>query len=241
MSLVGEAYDDKFAKTRAALGILSKISGEWAGIPMPIDGEKLVINPRYPFAPIFMQPKPQESPQDKAAAELMKPRGSFWSTHRRCQILTWEDRTDPTKPKIQWGLIPGTHHLDQDLRTLGVSVAWSLEQENRALELLRKHLSEYAFSRYLLTGMFLETSERSGICYVFRRLRPTVALTFSNGAVRILAALCLHPIGYYANSWAGAMCPTDDVIAHLVLMRADEHRYWGKANQHPAYRPEAGL
>src|SRR3546814_10910453 len=46
--------------------------------------------------------------------------------------------------------------------------------------------------------------------------------------MRWLCALCLHPIGYYENSWAGAMCPTDDVIAHLMLMRRSEERRVGK-------------
>lgn len=43
------------------------------------------------------------------------------------------------------------------------------------------------------------------------------------------------------NEEAGAMCPTDDVIAHLSLMRGDEKMFWRRCNQHPAYRPEAGL
>ena len=93
--------------------------------------------------------------------------------------------------------------------------------------------------QYLLTGMFLETSKRSGVHYLFRRLRPTVAI--SPSSTKILCTLCLHPIGYYAESWAGAMCPTDDVVAHLMLMRADEPMFWRRANQHAPWRPEAGL
>jgi hypothetical protein len=37
------------------------------------------------------------------------------------------------------------------------------------------------------------------------------------------------------------MTPTDDVIAHLLLMRGDEAEYWGQANQHRPESPEAGL
>lgn len=59
--------------------------------------------------------------------------------------------------------------------------------------------------------------------------------------MRILCCLCMRPIAYYADSWAGAMCPTDDVIAHLALMRGDEAMFWRRCNQHPPYRPEAGL
>jgi hypothetical protein len=37
------------------------------------------------------------------------------------------------------------------------------------------------------------------------------------------------------------MCPTDDVIAHLMLMRGDEALLWRKANQHPSWVPESGI
>ena len=57
----------------------------------------------------------------------------------------------------------------------------------------------------------------------------------------MLCAPCLHPIAYYDGSWAGAMCPTDDVIAHLALMRGDEHMFWRRANQHAPWRREAGV
>lgn len=59
--------------------------------------------------------------------------------------------------------------------------------------------------------------------------------------MRILACLCLHPLGYYRGSWSGAMVPTDDVIAHLLMVRGDEHDFWRKANQHRPDAPEAGL
>jgi len=58
---------------------------------------------------------------------------------------------------------------------------------------------------------------------------------------RVLAALCMHPIAYYEDSWAGGMPPTDDVIAHLMLMCGDEPMYWRRSNQHPSWRPEAGI
>lgn len=34
---------------------------------------------------------------------------------------------------------------------------------------------------------------------------------------------------------------TDDVIAHLVLMRTDEHLFWRKANQHGELMPATQL
>jgi type III restriction enzyme len=56
-----------------------------------------------------------------------------------------------------------------------------------------------------------------------------------------LCALCLHPIGYYGDTWAGVMCPTDEVIAHLLMMRGSEEKFWANANQHPIDHPAAGV
>lgn len=140
---------------------------------------------------------------------------------------------------------PAFHHIAMDLQTLGCADVWGIEQETNALALLQSMLRPRSFRQYLLTGMFLETSQRSGVTYLFRRLKPTVACApdrkRGNDGMRVLACLCMHPIAYYAGSWAGAMCPTDDVVAHLSLMRADEHMFWKRCNQHPPYRPEAGL
>ena len=109
------------------------------------------------------------------------------------------------------------------------------------MQTLGTMLQHRAFKHYLLTGMFLETSARSGVTYLFRRLRPTIAITTKTGDARVLATLCMHPIGYYEETWAGAMTPTDDVIAHLALMRGDERLFWSRCNQHPAWAPQSGI
>ena len=133
------------------------------------------------------------------------------------------------------------------LHTLGASDAWDVEAEAKARVKLRGMLSERQWRHYDLTGTFLETSKRSGVMYMFRRSRPTIALTLRGRDgktaewVRCLAVLCMHPIGYYQRTWAGCLVPSDDVIAHLLLCRHDEAGYWGQCNQHGSTSPEAGL
>lgn len=203
---------------------------------MPIDGERLIIEPSYPWAEALSDIGRKDEPGDG-----WRVRNSWYSAAKRCDILVLES----PEGEIRAGRIPAFHHISYDLTTLGCSVAWGIEQEGRALELLAGMLRHHQFKQYLMTGMFLETSRRSGVTYLFRRLKPTVACAPMSGkpdaGMRVLAALCMHPIAYYAGSWAGAMCPTDDVIAHLSLMRGDEAMFWRRCNQHPAYRPEAGL
>jgi hypothetical protein len=137
--------------------------------------------------------------------------------------------------------------LDYWMTTLGGSDAWDVAAEHRARETLRSMLTPRQWRHYDLTGSFLETSPRSRLTYLFRRLRPTIAMTprWPEGrpvdSMKCLAALCLHPIGYYGGSWAGCLVPSDDVIAHLTLMRGDEVGFWKAANQHESWRPEAGL
>ncbi len=86
-----------------------------------------------------------------------------------------------------------------------------------------------------------EVSKRSQLTYLFRRSRPTIVMRETEEWTRVLCALCLHPIGYYSDSWAGVMCPTDEVIAHLLMMRGCEEKYWANANQHPSNHPAAGI
>lgn len=222
---------DSHAQMRNMLRTLSSHGDQWAGLPMALEGTELVIEPRYPLAHIYRQTAEPDPDDGKFTI-----RNQFYSHHRRQEVVVFSEGG-----KIDWGVAGGPHHLKLDLETMGASVAWGIEQEAKALQLLAEMLPHHAFKKYLLTGMFLETSERSGVTYIFRRLRPTIAASGATGDMRILAVLCQHPIAYYAGSWAGAMCPSDDVIAHLTLMRGDEPLYWRRSNQHAAYRREAGL
>lgn len=213
---------------------------EWAGIPLPIDGQTLVVEPTYPFADAVLTlngvtKRAADEPVEDVY-EGARLRNCFWSWSRRADIYVWEH-----DGRILWGLRARGKHIDEEIETLGASQAWSLETECRAMETLRGLIRHHQFRQYLLTGSFLESSARSGVKYLFRRLRPTIAMSARGEQMKILCALCLHPIAYYSGSWAGAMCPTDDVLAALMLMRGDEHMLWKRANQHAPWRPEAGL
>ena len=226
-----ERFDD-FAVLRNKLRALAAHAGEWAGLPMPLQDMELVVEPRYPLAHVY-KPKPIEDGFNGA-----KIRNRFYSIMKRRDVVVWQE---PNSEKVTWGCHGTTHHFDIDVQTMAASEAWGIEQEGAALQTLAGLLPHHAFKRYLLSGMFVEQSERSGVYYFFRKLKPTVAASAATGSMKIIATLCQHPIAYYAGSWAGAMTPTDDVIAHLMLMRGDEALYWRRCNQHPAFRPEAGL
>jgi hypothetical protein len=137
----------------------------------------------------------------------------------------------------------GGPKLDLWLNTLIASDAWTPRMEERALEKLKSLLNERAYNSYLLTGTFIETSKKSKVTYMFRKLRPTVAMVHEAmvDRMKVLSVLCLHPLAYYQRSFAGVHCPTDDVICHLIMMRGDEKLFWKKANHHELYDPEAGL
>lgn len=212
----------------------------WAGIPMPLDDEVLVIEPKYPHAAELMAigARTEEQVQAGEREAQGKIRGAFFSTHKRSIIVIFE-RPDG---RVDWGVNRPPHPLLMALKTLGCSTAWGIEQEAKALQLLAGLITHHQFKQYLLTGSFLERSPRSGVTYMFRKLRPTVAVhTGKTGKVEIMCALCAHPIGYYKGSWAGVMCPSDEVVAHLQMMRADEARFWRTSNQHEAIAPQAGV
>jgi hypothetical protein len=97
----------------------------------------------------------------------------------------------------------------------------------------------HVFDLCWLTAHFYELSKRSEVTYVFRRGRPTIALRQTEEWTRLLCALCLQPIGYYGNTWALVMCPMDEVVAHLLMMRGCEEKTWAGANQNPMDHPSA--
>lgn len=109
---------------------------------------------------------------------------------------------------------------------------WEIKHELKAMKKLRKHVNKKQFHRYLLTGILIEKSKLSGLTYIFRKLRPTLVFRTSQKKKVFLTALCHHPVAYYQYSWAGALVPTDDIISHLLMMRADEHCFWKKSIQH---------
>lgn len=207
---------------------------------MPLDCARLVIEPKYPKAKEFMaMGKPDETEREISDEEFVgwSRINSWYSAGRGGDVVVMHN----PQGRASYGLHPGVHSLGHQMITLGCCDAWGIEQEGRAVKLLGTLIRHRQFKQYMLTGAFLESSKRSGVLYMFRRLRPTVAISLRGKEPRILATLCLHPIGFYSGSWAGAMCPTDDVVAHLMLMRGDEAMFWRRANQCPPYRPEAGL
>lgn len=206
---------------------------------MPLEGLTLTVEPRHPLpsldgARMDGVPPPPADPDDVLV-------NTWFCVTRGCRV--WVFRR-PTGKSYGVPDVIGPHVtryrmcLDQ---LAPVGYAWSADAEIEAQRKLKAEISEKAWQCYVLTGSFLETSRRSGVTYLFRRLRPTIAIGNGGDAPTPLAALCLHPIGYYVGTYIGAMVPTDDVLTHLTLMRGDEPYYWRKANQHPIWDTMAGL
>lgn len=241
-----------FADQRAAFSRLSDRVGEWHGFPIPLPDLKLTLHDRHPLKRFYatydtvadVQQHRGEAFEHVCRNEDVDDttcyRNTWWSHRLQAQIVIVQDRKGIRAMKhLKWNEM---RRFKLQVNTMLATDAWDLEAESKALDKLDGMVSGRAMRAYLLTGAFTETSKRSGIIYLFRRLRPTIALSPHWGDVLWpLAALCLHPIGYYQDSFAGCMVPTDDVIAHLTLMRGDEADFWGKANQHQLHEPEAGL
>ena len=212
---------------------LARISGEYAGAPIPMTNRTLVFAQKNPMADAYqVLNEPKEG-------DLLTTINYWYGYQRREHVYICKNEAG--KSIVITESYP--HHLSLALRTTVHDQGWDIQAEVRALSLLRSLISPNLFVSYLMTGIFLETSKRSHVTYLFRRLRPTVAIRGDQEkkAARILCCLCLHPLAYYEETWAGALCPTDDVIASLLLMRSDEHFLWKKSNQIAPWEPEAGL
>ena len=219
---------------------------DWSGMPVPVVGLNLILEPRYKHKgleefrwkecydengvrqDIAEEPQPQPSPWKRI--------NSWWSEKLQVTIVVFHDQQG--RPQISFS---PEDRPAFTIRTLEASAVWPLEAEQKAQKKLASLIESQLFEVYQLTGHFTETSKRSQVTYIFRRGRPTIALREHEEGSIPLCALCLHPIGYYGETWAGVMCPTDEVIAHLLMMRGSEEKFWANANQHPVDRPAAGI
>lgn len=177
-------------------------------------------------------PKPKKIKND--ACE----RNSWWSARLQKRVIIEECLS--TK-KIHYIVDEKTYHKSAIyVNTYIASDVFNFKAEEKAVEKLTAHISKEQINKYKLLGFFLEESKRSKVMYVFRRARPTLALRWiPKLGYKLLASLCFHSVAYYSGSWCGALVPTDDVLSHLIMMRADEHRFWKLSSQHSETHPQA--
>lgn len=237
---------------------LSDALDDWAGVPVPLSGFAMTLEPRYPNrrelevaldlsgrSPGDVQID-QLSPNAPTGEGKHRIRNVWYSRQRSAYIYLYDIDGDGKVGVAYKFKHTYVKRFDFWLQTLGASRAWDIDAELTAQIKLSEMIEPHQMDYYMLTGTFLEQSTRSNLLYMLRRLRPTVAITSlhpweENSPLKVLATLCLHPVGYYQDTWGGAMVPTDDVIAHLMMIRGDEHLYWRRANQHDPDSPEAGL
>lgn len=241
--------EQRNAQWRRYIDRASEVKNDWQGIPVLLDDPKVVVHDRHPMREFFEQQRGLDvkvmvgGPSDVPADERII--NHWYCPQRNADVVIMEGGGRRYHVLLRRAPDRSMDRLDLWLTTLGAADGWDTAAEAKARRKLRGMLTDRQWRHYDLTGSFLETSPRSRLTYLFRRLRPTVVMTPRNrrgdDVMRVLAVLCLHPIGYYERSWGGCMVPTDDVIAHLTMMRGTEAYYWSKANAHESAAPEAGL
>lgn len=142
---------------------------------------------------------------------------------------------------------PAHQRLEILLQTTRVRHHATLAKSERvAREKLETLLSPEQREWYEVDGSFFEKSEKSGIHYLLRKSRPTLALKMEakqqgDNKVRPLCALCFHPFAYHAGTWASVFPPSDEVMTTLLFIRGDEAAFWKRANQIPIEAPQSGV
>ncbi len=240
-------------QVRAIMDAYADRIGEWQGVPVPVPELRLQLCKDHPLAAkvalseqILYPPEPDGRACHNIDEGQLAVVNRWFSYSRHVWVYLLRDLATGRTRAVTEPVAASMTRLKFALQTIGASAAWTLDAEANALTKLAGLLTAHQARQYMLTGTFLETSRRSRVTYLFRKLRPTVALTPRNtdpqiDSMRCLAVLCLHPVGFYRDTWAGCMTPTDDVIAHLLMVRGDEPGFWRQANQHPSWTPEAGL
>ncbi len=191
-----------------------------------------------------------------------KKAGTYVSDNDGCDVVLRSNWRSETQNKNVWIfeiITPGKtfifleiRRIARNLRRLEIFVntekasrQYTISQEMKALEKLREMVTPEEYDHYIITGTLREQSKRSGVIYYLRKLKPTLAFRERKDPKGrwhdFLCGLCLHPMAYYLSSFAGCLCPTDDVIVHLLWIRGDEHGFWSKANHHSLKEIELGM
>jgi hypothetical protein len=227
------------------LSVIAEEHGYPYGLPLPEFTEKnsmhpLVLARGVPMRGIFEVNQGFTEMQQELTQRKIKVRNS-WTTLGDQTVCV----VDTTEGPMAWPRPHAGERLRKFMETTltRAASAASAEAEMKAMESLKKRLGVGPWASYVLNGAFGEASERSGIHYIFRKGLPVLAVSFRtpNQGGRVLAALCLHPMGYFRGTFAGVMTPTDEVIAQLLMMRANEHKFWAKSGQWPVTDSRSGV
>jgi hypothetical protein len=107
---------DAWSLIREMLKFAAQRDGQWAGIPMPLPDEELVVEPEYPMSAeaVSILGATMRKAVDVEPAE--KPRNVFWSSHWRREVVVW-NRADG---KVEHGIHMGHNSFELMLRTAGM-------------------------------------------------------------------------------------------------------------------------
>ena len=204
-------HSSSWDRLRSMVNTIALQRGEYGGYPLPDDEITITLEPSHPLTKMqgmaINKPEPSQQAMDIAAAlfgfddenDRIVVKNTWISSRTGKEVFVYHFVGQPNKVKV--AVLPrseSTRQLEMLLKTMGTSLNWSVSAEETALEKLRTIVTPAAYRYYVLTGMFIETSPRSGVTYLFHRLRPTLAFRHQpNGTIKVLAALCGHPIGYY--------------------------------------------
>lgn len=228
----------------------AKAKGHLEGIPVADDPENIEFAPRTFFREVAEKEFGKEGDGSGALEKPLSdriPAGSELIRHYETEFVwrgfrrsVWVFRVPTESGTILRSLVrpfmSSRDQIDFLLKTAMDHSSQTISAENKALRKLKRLVSDASYDAYFLTGILYEQG-KSGVRYIIRKNRPMLAIRVPDDdddsiRPRFLCALCLHPLGYHRGSFAGVMCPTDEVIAQLLLIRSDEHFLWRKSNQH---------
>ncbi len=227
--------------------------GIHCGLPQGI-GENHITTTYEPLAQLLKDLNPKRGEEEKLES-VVDSAGSEWKLGNHWRVSRqWRGhfgraiilkRYEGEKLKCRLAFLPKqpSHlRLDMIMGTLACRTTYALgESEKQAQKRLFRELDERQRNQYITSDSFAETG-RSGVMYVIRKSRPTIAIRKElDGGGAALCTLCLHPVAYYTATWAGVLPPSDEALTHLLMIRQSEHFYWRKANQIPLDEETSGV
>lgn len=175
----GSAFSPTWDDIREKIQALALQREHYHGYPLPDDECKLVVHPRFPLQSMNGswlgndEVETDERPpgmDDATFSRLMALAFEFneakmvncWRDDRRQRDVVIFEKESGKRFARTFEHGPGSR-LDMVLRTIGVSRCWDYQAELTAMEKLITLVPLHLFRYYIMTGTFLERSNRSNV------------------------------------------------------------------------------
>src|SRR6266436_3958594 len=101
------AQEDSCGPIRRIMAMMADQANEWCGLPTPIEGQLLIVEPTHPASAVYASMAKTEKTDNRKVVNR------WYSQKYKSDICLLRDPDG----KLTWGIVPGANHVVQAIST----------------------------------------------------------------------------------------------------------------------------